>query len=239
MSELKRKTISMRADVPFSLFFLKLLLVYSQNYRSTFVDIYRPWPVALVVLPVKMFITTNELAFATQFMSPMSTWLDNCKCKSKIDNSSLNLTTIQVHDSCRDGTVHFLQGTVNLSSVKKLIIWGCLCFPVKCIFVMHDVSKDLIPSNLKDVFLPTAKVLSYMHNTRSSASKNFLIKISRFEIKRKSFSRVGARLWNELLTKLRMQPKIKFKKKIRWILFNILESEDNHIDVETLISTKT
>ena len=59
--------------MPFSLFFLKLLLVYSQNYRSTFVDIYRPWPVSLVVLPVKMFVTTNELAFATQFMSPMST----------------------------------------------------------------------------------------------------------------------------------------------------------------------
>ena len=69
-----------------------------------------------------MFITTNELAFATQFMSPMSTGLDKfCKCKSQIDNSSLNLTTIQVHDSCWNSTVHFLQGTV-----RKLSIWGCL-----------------------------------------------------------------------------------------------------------------
>ena len=113
MSELKRKTISMRADVPFSLFFLKLLLVYSQNYRSTcfIVDIYRPWPVSLVVLPVRMFITTNELAFATQFifMSPMSTGLDNCKCKSQIDNSSLNVTTIQVHDSCRNSMYTFFR----------------------------------------------------------------------------------------------------------------------------------
>ena len=68
----------MRADVPFSLFFLKLRLV--QNYRSTcfIVDVYRPWPVALVVLQVRMFITMNELGFATQFMSPMSTGLDNC-----------------------------------------------------------------------------------------------------------------------------------------------------------------
>ena len=35
---------------------------------------------------------------------------------------------------------------------------------------MHDVSNDLVPSNIKNVFLPTAKVHSY--NTRSSASNN-------------------------------------------------------------------
>ena len=99
---------------------------------------------------------------------------------------------------------------------------------------MHDVSNDLVvPSNLQDLFLPTAKVHSY--NTRSSASSNFFINKSRLEIKRKSFSRVGARLWNELPTKLRKQPQTKFKKKIRWILFNILEIEDNYIEVETLI----
>ena len=67
-------------------------------------------------------------------------------------------------------------------------------------------------SNLKEVLLPTAKVYSY--NTRSLASKYFFIKTSGPEIKRKLFSRVGARLWNELPTKLRMQPKIKFKKKL-------------------------
>ena len=111
--------------------------------------------------------------------------------------------------------------------------------PIHCLHykllaeTMHDISNDLVPSNLKEVFLPTAKVHSY--NTRSSASKNFFIKMSRIEIKRNSFSRVDARLWNELPTKLRMQPKMKFKKKIRWILFNILELEDNYIDVETLI----
>ena len=109
--------------MPFSLFFLKFLLDNSQIYHSTnfIVDIYRPWPVSLVVLPVKMFIAKNELAFVTQFMSPMSTRLNNCKCKSQIDNSSLNLTTIQVHDSCWDGTVHFLdlQGTMNVPSVRK------------------------------------------------------------------------------------------------------------------------
>ena len=80
--------------------------------------------------------------------------------------------------------------------------------PIHCLHykllaeTMHDISNDLVPSNLKEVFLPTAKV--HLYNTRSSASKNFFIKKSRLEIKRNSFSRFGARLWNELPTKLRM-----------------------------------
>ena len=32
---------------------------------------YRPWPFELVVLQERMFIATNELAFATQFMPPI------------------------------------------------------------------------------------------------------------------------------------------------------------------------
>ena len=75
-----------------------------------------------------MFITTDELAFATQFMSPMSTELDNCKCKNQIDNSSLNLTTIQVHGSYRNSTVYFLQGTVNLLFSKKAKYLGMFMF---------------------------------------------------------------------------------------------------------------
>ena len=39
---------------------------------------------------------------------------------------------------------------------------------------MHDVNNDVIPSQLKDLFIPTAKIHSY--NTRSSVSNNFYIK---------------------------------------------------------------
>ena len=38
---------------------------------------------------------------------------------------------------------------------------------------MHDVSNNLLPSNIQDLFLPTAHVHSY--NTRSSTSRNFYI----------------------------------------------------------------
>ena len=94
---------------------------------------------------------------------------------------------------------------------------------------MHDVSNDLVPPNLKDLFIPTAKIHSY--NTRASASKNFYI-----EIKRKSFSRIGAKLWNEIPTKLRALPKATFEKKIQMILLNILQNEESYEDLESIIS---
>ena len=49
---------------------------------------------------------------------------------------------------------------------------------------MHDVTNDLVPSNLKDLFVPTAKIHSY--NTQASVSKNFYIQKSNTEIQRKS-----------------------------------------------------
>ena len=39
---------------------------------------------------------------------------------------------------------------------------------------LHDVNNDIIPSQLKALFIPTAKIHSY--NTRSSVSNNFYIK---------------------------------------------------------------
>ena len=99
---------------------------------------------------------------------------------------------------------------------------------------MHDVSNDVIPSQLKDLFIPTVKIHSY--NTRYSVSDNFYIKKSNLEVKRKSFSVIGAKLWNEIPKKLRTLPKLIFKRKIRMILFNILESEDSYEDLESIIS---
>ena len=97
---------------------------------------------------------------------------------------------------------------------------------------MHDVSNDFVPSNLKNLFVPTAKIHSY--NTRASVSKNFYIQKLNTEIKRKSFSRINANLWNEIPTKLRALPKATFKKKIQMILFKILEYEDSYKDLECI-----
>jgi len=90
---------------------------------------------------------------------------------------------------------------------------------------MHDVSNDLVPSNRKDLFVPTAKIHSY--STRASVSKNLYIQRSNTEIQRKSLTRIGAKLWDEISTKLMAIPKATFKKKIQMILLRILENEDS------------
>ena len=51
---------------------------------------------------------------------------------------------------------------------------------------MHDVSNDVIPSQLKDLFIPTLKIHSY--NTRSSVSDNFYIKNQTLKLNGNSFS---------------------------------------------------
>ena len=99
---------------------------------------------------------------------------------------------------------------------------------------MHDLSNDLVPSNLKDLFVPTVKIHSY--NTQASVSKNLYIQKSNTEIKRKSFSTTGAKLWNEIPTKFRALPKATFKKRIQMILLNTLENEDSYKDLEYIIS---
>ena len=96
---------------------------------------------------------------------------------------------------------------------------------------MHDISNDLMPSNLKDLFVPTAKIHS--HNTRTSVSGNFYIQKSNTEIQRKSLPRIGAKLWNEIPTKLRALLKASFEKKIQMILLKILENEDSCKDLNS------
>ena len=76
----------------------------------------------------------------------------------------------------------------------------------------------------------------FPHFALSSVSNNFYIKKSKLEIERTSFSRVGAKLCNEIPTKLRTLPKLIFRKKICMILFNILKSENSCEDLESIIS---
>jgi len=49
-------------------------------------------------------------------------------------------------------------------------------------------------------------------------------------------SRIGAKLWDEISTKLTALPKATFKKKIQMILLRILENEDSYKDLEFIIS---
>ena len=81
----------------------------------------------------------------------------------------------------------------------------------------------------------TARIHSY--NTRSSTSGNFYLKSSRLEIGKKSFSRVGARVWNEIPQQLRELPKKQFKDKLHALLIDILKQHNDYIDIKQITTS--
>ena len=57
----------------------------------------------------------------------------------------------------------------------------------------------------------------------------------KLEIFRRSFSRTGAMLWDQISPNCRDISKPTFKKKIRQFLFQALSDRDDHVEVDTLI----
>ena len=98
---------------------------------------------------------------------------------------------------------------------------------------MSEVGNNLVPINIQELFLPLSSVHSY--STRSSTSQNFYIKNSNLEIQKNSFSRLGAKLWNEIPTKLRTLSKQKFRFNIRASLLDILETGDVYYEIDEII----
>ena len=78
--------------------------------------------------------------------------------------------------------------------------------------LMHDASTASAPVSICNLFAKTSGVHSY--NTSSSTSVNFYIKASRLEIQKNAFSRIGAKLWNEITSSLRELPNKSFKLRI-------------------------
>jgi hypothetical protein len=72
---------------------------------------------------------------------------------------------------------------------------------------MHDVKNRAAPVNILNLFQNTSDIHSY--NTRSQNQIIFtLIKQSKLEIQRKSFSHVGVKWWNEVPSCIRELPYI-------------------------------
>ena len=104
----------------------------------------------------------------------------------------------------------------NDHAIPLFVATGVL--PVKFLYfesvccLMYDVRNKNAPSNTLNLFTDTSKIHTY--NTRSSTSNKSYIKKSKLEIKEKAFSRIGAKLWNELPASLReLTGKKQLKKK--------------------------
>ena len=99
---------------------------------------------------------------------------------------------------------------------------------------MFDIHKDSAPSNMTKLFTRTSN--NYIYNTRSSTSQFFSVKSSRLKMqKKKAFSRVGVKVWNEMPNEYKNLSKKSFKKETKRALLNILETEDSYMGPDEIM----
>ena len=98
---------------------------------------------------------------------------------------------------------------------------------------MHDIWKGLAPSPIRTLFTKSNEIHGY--KTRHAAKGNYIRKEVKLEIFRRSCSRTGAMLWNQISPNWRDISKPTFKKKIRQFLFHALSDRDDYVEVDTLI----
>ena len=101
---------------------------------------------------------------------------------------------------------------------------------------MHYIRDRKVPSNILKLFSDTTSIHSY--NTRSSLANKFYIKKSRLEIQKRAFSRVGAKILNEMPASLRELYKKPFQTKFHSFLLDILKKHDNCIDISQITSAQ-
>ena len=77
------------------------------------------------------------------------------------------------------------------------------------------------------LFTRSEQVHSY--STRFSVAGSFYIKQARTNHQLLSFSRVGAKIWNGILSELRKLRKALFKRKLTQLLLKILETEEMNV----------
>ena len=104
----------------------------------------------------------------------------------------------------------------------------------KCVSIlMHDVFNKQTPCNISSLFICSNELHNY--NTRFSLAGNHYIKYSRCNHLLKSFSRLGAKIWNSIPQELRKVPKFVFKANLQNQLLEVLMEEDDYVGIPFLI----
>ena len=96
---------------------------------------------------------------------------------------------------------------------------------------MHDISHGSAPSPLRALFLKSNEVHRY--NTRSATKGNFFQKDAKLEIQKRSFSRFGTLIWNNIAPALRDKPKTVYRKTIRNSM--LLSAEDDYVEINKIV----
>ena len=98
---------------------------------------------------------------------------------------------------------------------------------------MQDISNNIPLQNILRSSNTTDQVHAF--GTRSSSRSDCEIKFSILDKQGKSFSRLGAKIWNCIPPSTRKLPKHNFEKKIHDCLLQIHSQTDDYPDVSTLL----
>ena len=74
------------------------------------------------------------------------------------------------------------------------------------------------------------------YNARSSSNEFFYVKASKTERMLKTFARIGVSIWNSIPYSVKSLSQYKFRNKIKQILPETLERENDNIEVSQLIN---
>ena len=85
---------------------------------------------------------------------------------------------------------------------------------------MHDISHGSAPLPLRALFLKSNEVRRY--NTKSAGKGNFFQKDAKLEIQKRSFSRFGTLVWNNIAPALRDKPKTNPRRQVKNIVTNMI-----------------
>ena len=100
--------------------------------------------------------------------------------------------------------------------------------------MMHDLSNNLTPPNIFNLFTHQAGTHSY--KTRSSQRRDYFLKRSRIDVQKRSFSRIGVKIWNSLSCEVHQMSKSNFKNNVNDILFQRLLKCDEYIDILVILA---
>ena len=100
--------------------------------------------------------------------------------------------------------------------------------------MMHNVSNNLTPPNIFHLFTHQADIHPY--ERRSSQRGDYFLKRSRIDIQKRSFSRIGVKIWNSLSREARQMTKSNFKNNFNDILSQRLLKYDEYIDVSIILA---
>ena len=99
-----------------------------------------------------------------------------------------------------------------------------------------DIANLRETPNISELFTRSAKIHSY--STRSAVAGNFHIKMSRTNQQLFSFSRIGANIWNGIPLKVCKLEKAPFKRKLKHMLLQILQTGEMNVDMRYLNLSK-